>query len=357
MRVVQIIDSLEAGGAERMAVNYANGLVGKIAFSGLIATRQEGALKDQIDKNVSFLFLKKKKKIDFKAIFRLRAYIKKNKVDIVHAHSSSFFIAVLLKLTKPNIKIAWHDHYGSRVNEPTKKSKVLIALSVFFSGIFVVNIQLKEWSQKNMNCSRIVFIPNFAISKYTDNITNLKGVDGKRIVFLANLKNPKNHILVLKTFNDLKLYDLQWSLHLIGRDYNDLYSDKIKEFIKEHSLENNIHLYGERNDIKYILSQASIGVLSSTQEGFPVTLLEYALANLAVISTNVGYCSTLIKEGYNGLLFNPFSNTEIKHQFLKVIQNESFIELLGNNFKESITSEYSEEVVIEKLIAAYQNIL
>ncbi len=37
MRVVQIIDSLEAGGAERMAVNYANALSKNIEFSGLIA--------------------------------------------------------------------------------------------------------------------------------------------------------------------------------------------------------------------------------------------------------------------------------------------------------------------------------
>ena len=72
MRVVQIIDSLEIGGAERMAVNYANVLAEKISFSGLITTRKEGQLKSQIDSKVSCLFLRKKKTIDFKAIFRIR---------------------------------------------------------------------------------------------------------------------------------------------------------------------------------------------------------------------------------------------------------------------------------------------
>lgn len=62
MRIVQIIDSLETGGAERMAVNYANALSEKIEFSGLIASRKEGLLLNQIDKNVSYLFLKKRKK-------------------------------------------------------------------------------------------------------------------------------------------------------------------------------------------------------------------------------------------------------------------------------------------------------
>lgn len=356
MRVVQIIDSLEAGGAERMAVNYANALVNKIAFSGLIATRKEGTLKNQIDSGVSYLFLGKKKSIDFRAIFKLRSYIKENKIDIIHAHSSSFFIAVLVKLTFPQIKIVWHDHYGSRANETREKNKVLIFLSAFFSSILVVNLQLEEWSRKYMKCSRISFIPNFATSeKQTGKITNLKGEDGKRIVFLANLKNPKNHILVLKSFSDLELYKFGWSLHLIGRDYEDSYSKTLKDFITSKSLQEYIHLYDAKEDVKFILSQASIGILASTEEGFPVTLLEYALANLAVISTNVGYCSTVIQNNSNGLLFNPLSDKQINNQLKKITEDNSLVNVLAANFKKSVLANYSEEIIIEQLILAYQN--
>ena len=49
MRILQIIDSLEVGGAERMAVNYANSLAGRVAFSGLAATRAEGPLRDELN--------------------------------------------------------------------------------------------------------------------------------------------------------------------------------------------------------------------------------------------------------------------------------------------------------------------
>ena len=65
MRIVQIIDSLEAGGAERMAINYANSLSKNISFSGLVVSRKEGLLVNQIDQKVSYLFLKKRKTIDF----------------------------------------------------------------------------------------------------------------------------------------------------------------------------------------------------------------------------------------------------------------------------------------------------
>jgi glycosyltransferase involved in cell wall biosynthesis len=355
MRIVQIIDSLEAGGAERMAVNYANALAEKITFSGLVATRKEGVLKNQMKSEVQYLFLKKKKTIDLKAILKLREFTKKNKVDIVHAHGSSFFIAVLLKLTLPRIKIIWHDHYGTRAKESIEQNKILILMSVFFSSIFVVNLQLKEWNKKNMKCSKVIFIPNFAfLQNVSEQETFLKGTKGKKIVFLANLKKPKNHILILKAFYELKLNELGWSLHLIGKDYFDSYSDVIKNFIKSYSLKNDIYMYGEKSDIKFILSQATIGVLASTEEGFPVTLLEYASENLPVISTNVGYCSSVVKDGFSGLLFDPDSDSEVKNQLLKLVTDDLLKKKLGDNFKESVKKNYSEEVVIRKLICAYK---
>ncbi len=356
MRVVQIIDSLDAGGAERMAVNYANALNKKIEFSALVATRKEGVLKNQIDSEVPYLFLRKKNRIDINAIFKLRGFIKKNKVDIIHAHSSSFFIAVLVKLSLPKIKIVWHDHYGSRFKESKKRNRVLILLSSFFTSILVVNLQLKEWSQKNMSCKNVFFIPNFTLERMeNEQITNLQGSQGKRIVFLANLKNPKNHILILKAFHELKLNELGWSLHLIGKDYFDSYSEVIKNFIKLYSLEDDIHLYGEKNDVKFILSQASIGVLASTEEGFPVTLLEYALEDLPVVSTNVGYCSSVIKDNFSGLLFDPSSVSDLKSKLLKLVENDLLKKMLGDNFKQSVVENYSEEIVIKKLVLAYQN--
>ena len=65
MRIVQIIDSLEIGGAEKMAINYANALSARYEFSGLVSTRAEGKLLNQWNDSVSYLFLKKKSALDF----------------------------------------------------------------------------------------------------------------------------------------------------------------------------------------------------------------------------------------------------------------------------------------------------
>lgn len=357
MRVLQIIDSLEAGGAERMAVNFANALGKTIDFSGLVATRKEGSLKTQIDSDVSYLFLNRKLVIDFKAILKLRKFIIKNKVAIIHAHSSSFFIAVLLKLTLPKIKITWHDHYGKRIDETQIKNRYLILLSPFFSSVFVVNPLLEQWNKKNMLCSNVCFIPNFIkIINEVEKDPSLKGVAGKRILFLANLKEPKNHSIMLKAFENLKLNHLGWSLHLIGKDYLDDYSKSIKIFIKKHALENDIHLYDSRSDITSILAQGTIGVLTSTAEGFPLTLLEYGLASLPVVSTNTGYCSSIINNNNSGLLFNPLQTLDLENQIIKLILDEELRNELGLNLKKTVLENYVEDAVIQKLISAYNRL-
>lgn len=134
LRIIQLIDSLEAGGAERMAVNYANALHGKIAFSGLVVTRKEGPLANALADSVPYLFLQKSKKIDWSAVKKLKRFVDDHKVGIVHAHSTSFFIAVLLKLVCPRISIVWHDHYGNSEFLDKRQSKPLQLASLFFFG-------------------------------------------------------------------------------------------------------------------------------------------------------------------------------------------------------------------------------
>ena len=358
MRVVQIIDSLETGGAERMAVNFANALSDVIEFSGLITTRKEGLLLHQLNKKVPYLFLNKKKRIDLKAVFELRKFIKKNRIQLVHAHSSSFFMAVLVKFTFPKIKIIWHDHYGPRIKQSKKQNRILVFFSSFFQAIFSVNKELEEWSIENLKCKNVVFIPNFTSDNQKENReTILKGEKDRRIVFLANLKNPKNHIIVLKAFLKLKLFEDNWSLHLIGKDYLDNYSKQLKDFTNQNELENCIYFYGTKSDIGFILSQASIGILASTFEGFPVTLIEYGFAGLPVISTNVGHCSEIIQNKKNGLLFDPESETELLSQLKKITNNKSPHLEFGENLKNTIKQNYTENKVIEKILLEYNKIL
>lgn len=358
MRILQLIDSLETGGAERMAVNYANALVGKVAFSGLVATRTEGDLKTQLHSEVSYLFLNKTATLDWNAVFKLRAFVIKNKVSIIHAHSSSFLMATLLKITLPNIKLVWHDHNGNRVFNDSVDNRIIQWCSYFFSGIVVVNLELEKWAKSHLKTSKVIYLPNFtSISESQLKQTVLKGINGKRIVCLANLREPKNHITLLKAFLQSTVFKQHWTLHLVGKDNKDTYSEGLKSFIKEHFLDEHVFIYGSCQDVYPILSQANVGILCSTYEGFPVTLLEYGLSNLAVISTNVGFCPSIIQDEVSGLLIPPLDMNSIANAIVKVTSNPDLNSKMALKLNSFVLDSYSEERILTSIISFYSSII
>ena len=161
MKVLQLIDSLEAGGAERVAVTYANKLASVIDGSFLCTTRKEGILKDTIDDEVEYSYLERKKVLDLKALFKVRAIIKDNSIDIVHVHTTSYFFATLLKLIYPKLTLIWHEHQGNRVSSSRSSNKMLYLCSFFFQKIITVNKELKTWCLENLGTKEVIYLSNF----------------------------------------------------------------------------------------------------------------------------------------------------------------------------------------------------
>jgi glycosyltransferase involved in cell wall biosynthesis len=351
MRIIQIIDSLDAGGAERMAVNYANTLAYEIEFSGLVVTRKEGSLLNQINPNVSYLFLNKKRQLDLGALFRLRAYVMKNKVDIVHAHSTSFFLAVLLKLTCPSLKIIRHDHYGNNEFLATRPKLALKITTLFFNGVIAVNQKLKVWSEEMLKSKNVIYLPNFPVKEIGANDhTILKGVDGKRIVSLANLREQKNHFLLLEIAQKLKQSNPDWTFHLVGKDFEDEYSRHIRRLIKEYDLEKKVFLYGSKQDIENILNQAAIAILTSQSEGLPVALLEYGWYKKAVVVTRVGEIPVIIQHKKNGFIVDSNEPKLFYESLVNLINDETLRFDLGEALYDTVQADYAAESVTKKYL-------
>lgn len=348
MRIVQIIDSLEVGGAERMAVNYANALSSKISFAGLVVTRKEGNLKSKIEKGVNYLFLNKKMTVDWKAVLKLKAYCKENNVEILQPHSSSYFIAFLVKLIYPKIQIVWHDHNGLSEFLSSQKWIPLKIASYFFEGIIVVNYQLEKWAIKELNCKKVIYLPNFTNKEIgTKSETVLKGNSGKKVVCLANLRHQKNHFLLIEVAKKLKQTYPDWSFHLVGKDFEDDYSRELKQTIVVNDLVDNVFLYGSRNDIATIINQSEIGILTSRSEGLPVVLLEFGLYKKAIVFTNVGEIPLIVQDKKNGLLV-PSENVDLFYDsIISLIENPQIREQLGVALFNTIMKNNSEEVVLD----------
>ncbi|MDA9344021.1 glycosyltransferase family 4 protein [Algibacter sp.] len=354
MRVLQLIDSLEPGGAERVAVNFANALSEKIESSFLCATRTEGGLKKSVRTKVGYLFLKKTKVIDFKAIKRLHGFVSENKIDVIHAHSTSFFFATIIKILNRKVTLVWHDHYGKSEFLNERPKLALKWCSKFFNHTFCVNTKLVQWSKNELKLSSVSFLQNFAVQNSEEPVTKLKGTDGKRIVCLANLRAQKDHINLLNAFNIILKESSDWTLHLVGHDFNDDYSSSLKNFIKKQKLEKHVFIYGSCTDTTHVLNQAAVGVLSSKSEGLPLALLEYGLSALPVIVTNVGECNLVVSTRKEGQLIQSENPQAFADAIKMYINNKDLRLRVGKQLQLKVKASYSESNAINSLIEIYK---
>lgn len=338
-----------------MAVNIANALLPKVNGSYLCCTRQEGLLKKSLKPEVGYLYLQKKRSLDLQAVFRLRKFIMENEISIVHAHSTSFFLAGLLKLTGSRFKLIWHDHYGESESLEKREFQILKKFSRLFAGIISVNTTLKTWALEKLESNNVIEIKNF-ISKVDSSEKaeiSLKGAATDfKIICVANLRPQKDHFNLIKAF-ELLNPEQAVSLHLVGEDPKTSYSATVLEAIKNSYVKEKIFYYGTQKEIIPLLQQADLGVLSSNSEGLPLALLEYGTAGLPVVCTDVGNCDEVI--GNNGRLVQKENSSQLSNEIMYYIKNRGEMKREAEKFKMYVIKNFSENEVIKRLLKFYKD--
>ena len=346
LRIVQLIDSLEIGGAERMAVNYANALSKRIEFSGLVVTRKEGILIEKLSAQVKYLFLNRIKTIDRKALFLFSKYCKNHQITHIHAHGTSFFTACLIKLTNPSIKIIWHDHNGNRAFASKFQNSILQICSKLFSGIIAVNNRLESWAKEKLPNVTVVFLPNFVVKESISTSAILKGEENKRILCLANIRWQKNQKMLVEVASLIQKTHPDWTFHCVGNGLGSAYGQELQKWCTEKKLNETFYFYEGIADNATVINQATIGVLTSVSEGLPMVVLEYGLYEKPVVVTAVGELPELIKNEENGGIV---ASNDVEHfcSLLSVaIENAEIRQTWSANLHNHVIDNYSENKVL-----------
>lgn len=352
MKILQIIDSLCQGGAERMAVNMANALSDKGIVNVVCVTRKIGPMKSFLDKKVIFCFLNKKAAFDVFAFVKLLRLIARHKPDLVHAHSSSYLWAILAKMFYRNLVIIWHDHNGLSEKLKPKDRFVLRKLSRKINGIIVVNKILKEWNIKNTLVpeAHIRLINNFP--DYKEYKQKNKSPYDINLLCLANFKPEKDHLMLIRAFKMVteKFADNKISLWLAGNSYNKSYDMQIRNLVNELQLQEKVMFLGPVHNTQELLSKAHIGVLTSYSEGLPVSLLEYGMAELPVVVTDVGQCKEVVQNGQCGWLVKHHDAEAFAEAIGHIILNPSEARTKSKLLKERINLKYGATQFVSEYI-------
>lgn len=132
---------------------------------------------------------------------------------------------------------------------------------------------------------------------------------------------------------------------------------KIQQQIEDAHLSNVVELKGYTYDIPSKLLEASLFVLSSDSEGFPMVLLEAMSCGLPVISSNCKYGpSEIITDGKDGYLVPMRDEKTMAAQINVLIENEDMRKKMGEvAFKTS--QKYSVNNIIEQWISLFNSLI
>ena len=356
---MHIIDTLVAAGAERVAVNIVNDLPRDRYVPYLCTTRADGPLDALVASDVIRLRLSRTSRFDWQAVRRLRRFIQANDIRILHAHSASLFIARLAAMGT-GATVLWHAHYGRYATEDHPAYHYRIG-NMGIGGVFTVNKEMAEWCSRRLGvpAETVWYLPNPVAldADPTPLARALPGSRGTRIVSLANFRPEKDHFTLARAMSRVVRDVPDAHLLLVGKTNDESYKRKVQQEIAALGLETNISVLGERHDVSAILASCDIGVMSSTSEGLPMSLLEYGAAGLPAVATQVGQCPEVLDYGRAGIVVPAGSAEELAKALLLLLRSAERRNELAASFRRRVVKIYSSKTVAEQISEIYQAVL
>lgn len=361
LRILQVTDTLTAGGAERMAVNVANHLPGNGYASSLATTWKTGELETCISAQVQYHPITARKHYDLSAVLSLKNLLIRESFNILHVHANALFPTILAaKLARSRSLLLWHDHYGRL--ETRKRPAAIYRLALRqVDGIAAVSQKLVRWAVDEMHvpAERVWYLPNFVEvpTQAAAEPIPLPGQNGYRIVCVANFRPQKDHFTLIRAFQRVKEAVPEAHLLLAGEANEPEIYAALQALVSQSGLADSVHFLGQRMDVPAILQQCEVGVLSSNSEAFPLTLIEYGLAKLGVAATNVGDCAAILQQGRGGILVPPANPDALADALQKLLLEPATRHKMGEQLHKHVRSAYSQSVFFEKLYGIYQTLL
>lgn len=358
--VLHVVDTLDAGGKERVAVNLVNALPRERFRLSLCTTRRDGSLSALVADDVTRLRLERRWRFDLAAVLRTIAFVRRSGVELLHAHGSSLFHCRLVAAAPPYPAVLWHDHYGRETAE--RPVWMYRAATAGCAGVIAVNSRLADWARSalHVRADRVWYVPNFVVSAAGAEraaAPPLPGTPDTRIVCVAHLRPQKDHLTLIAAMAQVAAAMPEAHLVLVGELVDVAYVAAVRREIAARRLDGHVSILGLRQEVPAILRASAVGVLSSASEGLPLALIEYGKAGLAAVATDVGECRAVLDDGRAGVLVPPGNATALGTALLSVLRSGDLRRTLSDRLATHIDANFSESQGIRRMCEIYDLVL
>ncbi len=357
LKVLHIINSMSLGGAEILLANsLSSGGLPAHTENHLAFFMHPSYLLDRIDKKVIIHFLDYKGYTDVVRLIKdIKKIIVNNKIEIVHSHLSpaSFYTAIACPKKIPQVHTL---HIAYSTDNDTKNIFKVLERKLLFQNKRTNLIFLSTFTKKDF-LAIVKFKGNsFVLNNFIDDSFFLNKPKselviqnkGLSLIAVGNLREQKNYTYLFEIFKYLKEYDIHLAIYGGGPN-----SEPYQKIIDDNCL--NITLKGSKKDIETIVNDYDLFIMSSTNEGYPLSVFEAMAAGVPLFLSNIPPLKAIVND--NALYFELNSAEEVANQLIEILNNKN--KLIDMAAKASIYAEKTvrRDIYISKLVKIYEDII
>lgn len=318
IHVMQLISSLEVGGAEKLLLDLLDSARedNRIRFTVVVMNQSVNPeMKRRLDSfGLDVYYLNRPEgHFHLKYLRTLLQIVRRHQIDVIHSHNyGSKLWGMLCKLCCPSMKLVFtiHDTVPATFS-PLQRflHRTFIDQHIAISKSVDALCEREGFHKREQIYNGIDLAP-FENPERLSWVERLKRDSFQEwplhIVQVGRMHYPKKgQDLLIKAVEQCRRAGLNVKATLMGGvyEYSQSSFEELRQMVNNAGLESDVEFLVNRTDVPEVLKQADLFVLASRYEGLGLVVLEAMAAGVPVIASNIDGPAELIQDGQNGLLF------------------------------------------------------
>lgn len=301
---------------------------------------------------------------DLKAFLSLVVAIRDFKPHVIHTHTAKagFLgrIASIVSL-QPSIRVhTFHGHLLNGYFGLFKRTLVVIAekfLALFTHQLLAVGDKVRQDLLKAGIGSTQKFglmPPGLELGHLPSRENSRTALDlisdNLQCAFIGRVTQIKRPDRFLDVVSEIKKRGINLDFFIAG-------DGELLEMCRERIIREAlpVKILGWQSDIERVLSSADMVILTSDNEGTPLSLIQAGMAGLPVVSTNVGSVPEIVLDGETGFV-TDLNVQELANALEKLVNNQALRTKLGSAAQEFTFSNFGVKRLVQDHEELYEKL-
>lgn len=367
MKILVVVDSLRAGGAENLVLSLARAAPEagfEVEIASLAGSDAAGVSPVFDLGGVKPRFLSMSSLADPRTIPKLVDAIRRSRCDLVHAH-----LAYSATLAPPAARWAgrpsvctFHHVPGPLSGREALRERLAVAVARRSAGlVFVSQASMEAFAARyRMSPGISTVIPNGVdLSRFSPDPATFPADLGippgaPVAVMVARMDEGKGHAAAIAAWPSVLSRVPEAYLLFVGSGPAE---PELNRQAVELGIAFRVIFAGFRSDVPALLRASTLAVLSSESEALPTTLIEAAACGRATVATRVGGVPEVVVDGETGILVAPGDQQGLGDAVGTLLIDRQRREAMGRAARRLAEERFGLRVWCRRLRALYEQVI